>query len=88
MKENKTIKNISIVIISILILAIIGLGIYMIFIKKDGNVKEGNYTFTKLEKVELNENEDYSAILNKEKPDHVYIKGKRVVKRGELNIKK
>ena len=63
MKENKTIKNISIVIISILILAIIGLGIYMIFIKKDGNVKEGNYTFTKLEKVELNEN-NKSITLN------------------------
>ena len=36
---------------------------------------------------ELNENEDYNSILNKEKPNHVYIKGKRVVKRGELNIK-
>ena len=36
---------------------------------------------------ELNENEDYNSILNKEKPNHVYIKGKRVVKRCELNIK-
>ncbi len=35
---------------------------------------------------ELSENEDYSAILNKEKPNHVYIKAKRVVKHGKLNI--
>ncbi len=32
----------------------------------------------------LEENEDYNALLNKSKPDTVYIKGKRVVKRGEL----
>ena len=36
---------------------------------------------------ELDEAQDYNEILNKEKPNHVYIKGKRVVKRGELNIK-
>ena len=36
---------------------------------------------------ELEENEDYNAILNKSKPFHVYIKGRRVVKRGEINIK-
>ncbi len=35
----------------------------------------------------LDENEDYSAILNKTRPYNVYIKGRRVVKRGELNIK-
>ena len=36
---------------------------------------------------ELNENEDYNALLNKQKPNHVYINGRRIVKRGELNIK-
>ncbi len=36
---------------------------------------------------ELNENEDYNAVLNKSRPNHVYIKARRVVKRGELNIK-
>lgn len=35
---------------------------------------------------ELEENEDYNAILNKEKPNHVYIKANRVVKDGKLNI--
>ena len=35
---------------------------------------------------ELEESEDYSAILNKEKPKHVYIKGKHVVKDYKLNI--
>ena len=35
---------------------------------------------------ELEENEDYNALLNKEKHAHVYIKGRRVVKHGELNI--
>ena len=35
---------------------------------------------------ELEENEEYNAILNKEKPKHVYIKGKRVVKNYSLNI--
>jgi len=35
---------------------------------------------------ELEENEDYNAILNKERPNHVYINSRRVVKRGELNI--
>lgn len=35
----------------------------------------------------LNENEDYNAILNKEKPDNVYINARRVVKHGELNLK-
>lgn len=34
---------------------------------------------------ELDENEDYKAILNKEKPAHVYIKAKRVVKNGKIN---
>jgi len=32
----------------------------------------------------LEENEDYNALLNKFKPDTVYIKGKRVVKHGQL----
>lgn len=32
----------------------------------------------------LEENEDYNALLNKSKPDTVYIKGKRVVKHGQL----
>ncbi len=36
---------------------------------------------------ELNENEDYNAILNKERPTHVYINSRRVVKYGQLNIK-
>ena len=36
---------------------------------------------------ELAENEDYNALLNKERPNHVYINARRVVKRGELNIK-
>ncbi len=36
---------------------------------------------------ELDENEDYKALLDKQKPSHVYINGRRVVKRGELNIK-
>ena len=31
-------------------------------------------------------NIDYNANLNKEKPKHVYIKGKRVVKNYSLNI--
>ena len=35
----------------------------------------------------LEENENYDSILNKERPTHVYINGKRVVKNGELNIK-
>ena len=35
---------------------------------------------------ELNDDEDYNAILNKERPNHVYIKAKRVVKKGQLNI--
>ena len=35
---------------------------------------------------ELEENEDYKAFLNKTRPNHVYIKAKRVVKRGELNF--
>lgn len=35
---------------------------------------------------ELNENEDYNAILNKSKPNHVYIKGRRIVKHGKINI--
>ncbi|MBE7708553.1 MAG: hypothetical protein E7Z88_07605 [Cyanobacteria bacterium SIG27] len=34
----------------------------------------------------LDENEDYNAILNKTRPTNVYIKGTRVVKRGELNL--
>ncbi len=36
---------------------------------------------------ELDENENYEAVLNKTRPNHVYIKGKRVVKKGVLNIK-
>ena len=36
---------------------------------------------------ELESGEDYNAILNKERPNHVYINARRVVKRGELNIK-
>jgi len=55
MGENKIIKNVSIVIISILIIAIIGLGIYMIFIKKDDdgvnnnkNNIQDNYVDTKV----------------------------------------
>ena len=36
---------------------------------------------------ELQENEDYNAILNKELPKYVYINGKRVVKDYKLNIK-
>ena len=35
---------------------------------------------------ELEENEQFDAILNKEKPRHVYIKGKRVVKNYSLNF--
>lgn len=35
---------------------------------------------------ELEEGEDYSAILNKERPNHVYIKAKRVVKDFKMNI--
>lgn len=35
---------------------------------------------------ELNEGEDYNAILNKERPNHVYIKAKRVVKNSKMNI--
>ena len=36
---------------------------------------------------ELEKNESYSAILNKERPKYVYISGKRVVKDFKLNIK-
>ena len=35
---------------------------------------------------ELEEGEDYNAIFNKERPNHVYIKAKRVVKDSHLNI--
>ena len=35
---------------------------------------------------ELNNDEDYNAVLSKERPTHTYIKGKRVVKNGMLNI--
>ena len=35
---------------------------------------------------ELEEGEDYNALFNKKRPNHVYIKAKRVVKRGELNF--
>lgn len=35
---------------------------------------------------ELDENEDYNALLNKQRPNHVYIKARRVVKDGELNF--
>ena len=33
---------------------------------------------------ELEQNETYKDVLNKQRPQHVYIQGKRVVKRGEL----
>ncbi len=33
---------------------------------------------------ELAENEDYNAILNKERPDHVYINARSVVKQGKI----
>lgn len=56
MKENKTIKTISIAVISILIITIIGLGIYIMFIKKDDdkginnnkNNTQDNYVDTKV----------------------------------------
>ena len=35
----------------------------------------------------LNEGEDYNAVLNKEKPDFVYIKGSRVVENGNIRQK-
>ncbi|MBR5304624.1 MAG: amidohydrolase family protein [Candidatus Gastranaerophilales bacterium] len=35
---------------------------------------------------ELEDGEDYNAILNKERPNHVYIKAKRVVKNSKMNI--
>ena len=35
---------------------------------------------------ELKENEDYNAILDKERPDHVYINARRVVKHGAINV--
>ena len=35
---------------------------------------------------ELNEGEDYNAILDKERPSHVYIKATRVVKNSKMNI--
>jgi 5-methylthioadenosine/S-adenosylhomocysteine deaminase len=35
---------------------------------------------------ELNEGEDYNAILDKERPVHVYIKATRVVKNSKMNI--
>ena len=35
---------------------------------------------------ELNEGEDYNAILDKERPAHVYIKATRVVKNSKMNI--
>ena len=35
---------------------------------------------------ELEEGEDYNAILNKERPNHVYIKANRVVKNSKMNI--
>ena len=44
--------------------------------------KDADFNVFKLE-----EGEDYNALLNKERPDNVYIMGRRVVKRGELNIK-
>lgn len=34
---------------------------------------------------ELKDNEDYSAILDKERPDHVYINARRIVKLGVIN---
>lgn len=35
----------------------------------------------------LNDGEDYNALLNKEKPDFVYIKGSRVVENGSIRKK-
>lgn len=35
----------------------------------------------------LNEGEGYEGILNKSKPEFVYIKGKKIVKNGELKIR-
>ena len=35
---------------------------------------------------ELKEGEDYNAILDKERPNHVYIKANRIVKDGKMNI--
>ena len=32
----------------------------------------------------LSDSEDYNAILNKERPDYVYIKGHKMVSKGEL----
>lgn len=44
--------------------------------------KDADFNIFKLE-----ENENYRAILNKEKPDIVYINGTRIVKNGKLCIK-
>ena len=35
----------------------------------------------------LKDDEDYNAVLSKEKPEHVYINGKHIVKDGKLNVK-
>ncbi len=32
----------------------------------------------------LNDNEDYNAVINKTRPDYVYIKGRKIVSKGEL----
>lgn len=45
--------------------------------------KDADFNVFKLE-----ENEDYKALLNKEKPDYVYINGRKVVKDGMLRIRK
>ena len=35
---------------------------------------------------ELNGSEDYNSVFDKEKPDHVYINGRNVVKNSKLNF--
>ena len=85
MRENKIIKNISIAIISILIIVIIGLGVYTVFIKKDDNVKNGNYLFTKLEKYELSVNNKVVSIdgknvkVRKDNEDAFYINDTKIL---------
>ena len=67
MKENKTIKTTVIAVVSILIIAIIGLGIYAVFIKKDDSdiIDNNALKFSKIEKVELNENNKNITINGK-----------------------
>lgn len=67
MKENKTIKNISIIVICTFIIAIIELGIYTIFIMKDDNDgvnnNQNNYAFTTHERTEF-EGYEYKYVTN------------------------